>query len=203
MCNHSEKLLDLRIQAILHEVQFIKQEILDNLSRVFRAQSSAFGIFGALFGASYYRNDFQILLLAPWVSCGITLLWLKCSSMMHAISLYLTENIEEGKLKEILGERRIESDKRYEKLWVGWQHFYDEKHPNRFEDRAVFGAIWVIGGSGYFVGLFAPHPAGTPDLSCELGYIGAIVIVFSIINVLCFIRKESFITQRRKKTNTV
>jgi hypothetical protein len=141
------ELLKARADAVLQEVQFIRQEILDNISRVFKVKTSSLLIFGTLISIALHDKEPQILIIGPIVSWALVMFWVNYQRHLDISSKYLLEEIEADKWPILIGTRNNKNKSRYKNLWVSWQHYHDEKKnlPSVRMSIGIAGAIWFFG----------------------------------------------------------
>lgn len=166
-----------RVQALLQEVQFLRQEILNNISTKHRIEASALGLFAALGAFAWSQKELGLLLLGPIISWASTFLWLEVQSILDAIGGYLHDEIEEIKWPELIGNRNAgEHDPPSRSYWVGWQHHYDDSIPSLRESWQIPIGVCVIGVLMLFIG------TGAIDRSINvLGFAFIIVIDFLLL----------------------
>ena len=127
-------LQDARLQAVLQEVQFIRQEILDNITRMHKVEVGVVASFVGLATLAVAADSFMPLLASPFLVLSFFGLWLPKQQHADRSSEYLLEEVEKMKWPQLLGNRpevdkQSEPEKPWRVLWVGWQHYYDASPP--------------------------------------------------------------------------
>lgn len=152
-----------RIQAVLQEVQFIRQEILDNVGRLHRTEASALGLFGALLALALHEDEPLVLLAGPLLTVVFTFLWLSCQTHLDTSSIYLRDEIEKRKWPELIGLRKVEGEKApHRRYWVGWQHYFDQGIPSVREGWIAPACVWLLGLATLIGGAVTPGATSNP-----------------------------------------
>lgn len=138
---------DNRVLAVLQEVQFIRQEILDNIGRVFKVKTSSLVIFGALISVALHDKEPQILIIGPIVSWALVMFWVTYQRHLDISSKYLLEEIEKDKWPKLIGIKNNTEKPSHKDLWVSWQHYHDEKKnlPSVRMSIGIATSIWFFG----------------------------------------------------------
>ena len=192
-----------RVQAVLQEVQFIRQEILDNISRIFKLHTASLTFYGAIIGFVFHQKEPQAFLLGPVIAWAVTVLWLRYKKHLDASSYYLQE-IEKVKWVELIGFRDDEKEysgiNEYKKYWVAWQHYHDRRdtQPSIFVGALVVIAIWFFGLVCLYLGFtLLPNPK-SPDIQILLSIVGAILLLWSGIMIIFKVFEKDSDLRRQK-----
>ena len=158
MSKNSESVIDTdstlqnaRLQAVLQEVQFIRQEILDNIARMHKIEAGVVTMFVGLGALAATVGNFVPLLASPFLVLLFFGLWLPKQQHADRSSKYLLEEIEKIKWPQLLGERLTSAkvagakETPWRILWVGWQHYYDAQPPGFLWGCVPIIMVYVLG----------------------------------------------------------
>ena len=194
-------LFQARIQAVLQEVQFIRQEILDNITREFQLHISTVTIYGAIIAFAFQQKEPQVLLISPIIAWAFTVLWMTCKKHLDASSFYLQE-MEKSKWVDLIGKRdgsgsetcqsATKRDK-YQQYWVSWQHFHDRTDmlPSILMGFTTVAAILVIGIACFIIGLVVPRNPENPDLRLYFFILDVVLLVSALLMVIIHVTSRN------------
>ncbi len=193
-------LFQARIQAVLQEVQFIRQEILDNITREFQLHTATITIYGAIIAFAFQQKEPQVLLIAPIIAWAFTVLWMTYKKHLDASSFYLLE-MEESKWVDLIGKRDGSGSKgcqlatkinKYQQYWISWQHFHDRKdmRPSILMGFITVAAILVIGAACCIIGIVAPPNSNNPDLRLYFGILDVVLLLLALLMIIIHVNSS-------------
>jgi len=148
MCDKNEILHAARVQAVLQEVQYIRQEVLDNISRMHKLEVGSITFFAGLAAFAWHKANLVPMLGASILTWLYVWAWVSCQRHADNSSLYLREEVEERKWPELLGSRnseRMPSSLKHREYWVGWQHYFDLGIPGAKARWVIPYSVWALG----------------------------------------------------------
>lgn len=190
----SNDLLKLQLDVVLKEYEALRNEIIMFSDRQLKLFEFLVGILSLIYGFIAVTNykGIDIIIVIPFFASPFILRYLWDQNNLRIIGKYMKEEIERKKIPSLIGYRSLANDADYDRLWLGWQHYWDKigYEPNiKFGIYSKHIAIFIL-----FLLTFLPtlvyipykilnayfNPVFISELY-NISYILALLIVFSII----------------------
>ncbi len=192
----TEKIHNSKVQFVLQKIEFIRKQILDDISRIHRLHASAIGSYGALIAFTWTQNKLEVLLVCSLLTTCFVLIWYYCQTMLEATSSFLMEEIERRKIVDLVGYRdKYPNDMPDNKTlychrnyWVSWQQYFYIGIPGHVGSWSIPLSVYILGLIITSVGIWKLLEKSNYDLvfSWETSLIVGSIIILSIAGYLIF-----------------
>ncbi|MFA5153181.1 MAG: hypothetical protein WC554_11520 [Clostridia bacterium] len=129
--NTLDELTQYRLKCILTEYKALRDEIIkcsDRQLSLFYYLVLILTAFYGIMGTAYVSGHdlFFLLILIPFYASPFILRYSWEQYNTAVIGKYISDEIEGRRIPDLLGERSSVNKKRFDKYWIGWQHYWDD-----------------------------------------------------------------------------